>query len=217
MAVSGWLGLTSVTVAHADDHAPGDTSDRRRIAFDVETLYWVGTFAHADGTVVLRDHALGGLGLRRVPFGLSLGRSVAERWVLGTRLDIAFEPGRTSDASRLVLRGTIGPYVELLIARDRHIRPFVLARAGLGGALSIGAQDTDDTGEIRIERAPAWYPTVGGGLGSHVFLSEALSFDAMVALDYRWNFVRSSNATFQWRQRDGTLSTAFVLGFSHWW
>jgi hypothetical protein len=80
------------------------------------------------------------------------------------------------------------------------------------------------------------YPTVGIGLGTHVFLSEELSLDAIITVDHRWNFrqprppsdggsdatvqVRDGGSTFQaegWRLRDSSLTAAVVFGFSRWW
>ena len=69
------------------------------------------------------------------------------------------------------------------------------------------------------------YPLIGIGIGTHVFLSEEVSFDAMVGVEHRWN-VRRQEQTMRtpledveigrWQLLDTSLSAAVTFGFSRW-
>lgn len=218
---------TTATAHAADTDAPGDMARRGRLFFDAEMLYWQG---HVNDPRSTRDplvstDAVGLLGYRRVPLGFGIGYALSERLVVGGRLDAAFEPEHGHGLDRFTLRGALGPFVEITFARERYVRPFLLLRAGVGRSTTF-VRETVAEGED--EGGVSFYPTAGAGLGTHVFLSEQVSFDAMLTLDHRWNFVRprtQPDATVGsdvvradgWTLQDGTISTAVTFGFSHWW
>ena len=197
----------------------GDVANRARIAFDLEALYWQGTILtpQAQGELWLRDHAAGVFGYRRVPGGFSASFALSEWVAVGGRLDWAVEPQRDGT---LTMRGGLSPFAQVFFARDRNVRPFGYLRFG------AGRSNTLSTGQdgVRAVGPRTWYPTWGAGLGTHVFITEAISFDAMVGIDQRWNLVRplaaegqpADAASASWRYRDTTVSTSFAVGFSHW-
>jgi hypothetical protein len=226
---------TGLVVIGTSAVAPGDMARRGRAFVDADILYWQGTLGDPRSTTqaVFTTQTVGLLGYRRVPFGLGLAYALSERWVLGARLDVAVEPG-PARADPVTVRGGIGPFAELTFLRDRHVRPFAIVRASVGRSHAF-AGSNDVT--IPSTDAVTFYPTLGAGLGTHVFLADTVSFDAMLMLDHRWNFARPrtgpnadagqapTDVTITddaivadgWRYRDGTLGTALTFGISHWW
>ena len=209
------------SVAHAKP-APmpgsGEVAGRGRIAFDLEAAYWQGTVLtpQAQGELWLRDHAAGVFGYRRIPGGLSAAFALNEWVALGARLDWAVEP----QGDTMTVRGGLSPFAQVFFARDRNVRPFALLRVGAGRSNTLRTADDG----IRAVGPRTWYPKVGGGVGAHVFITEAISFDAMLTADQRWNLARplapegqpADAASASWRYRDTTLSTSIAVGFSHW-
>jgi hypothetical protein len=52
-----------------------------------------------------------------------------------------------------------------------------------------------------------------------VFITETISFDGLLSVDHRWNFVRTEpepNAPSIWDLENGTITAAVTFGFSHW-
>lgn len=212
----------------AEEPRPGDLAGRRRVFFDVEAAYWQGTFGRraSDGNLVIRSESFGFLGYRRVPLGFGLAFAPSERWVIGARIDLAVEPFEHDGTSAVTVRGGIGPFAEVTFKRDRHVRPFALVRAGIGRSGTFVRRGR--AVELEGLEAPTLTPTAGLGLGTHVFLTDEVSFDAMLTADYRWNLARvdprtdgelteSGIRTEGWRVRDGTVGTGIAIGFSHWW
>lgn len=196
----------------------GDVGGRARIAFDLEAVYWQGTILtpQAQGELWLRDHEAGVFGYRRIPGGLSAAYALNEWVALGARVDWAVEPS----ASRITIRGGLSPFAQVFFARDRNVRPFALVRAGVGRSNTMrNGQDG-----VRAVGPRTWYPSVGLGVGAHVFITEAISFDGVLTVDQRWNLARPlappgeapDVAAASWRYRDTTVSTAIAVGFSHW-
>lgn len=237
----GWRGWLPVGVAvavasltgsaHAEERAPGDLGKLKRAFFDAEIAYWQGTIGDPRSTTqaLVQTENVGVFGYRRVPFSLGMAFAPNEQWLVGGRIDLAFEPDRDPGDAPLTIRGAIGPFAQLFFLRDRHVRPFAMVRANIGRshafARNQGESVLDETDVV------TFYPTVGVGLGSHVFLSDQVSFDAMLMLDYRWNFARGPAPTIEveglegdsatvrpegWQLRNGTLATALTFGFSHW-
>jgi hypothetical protein len=197
----------------------GDIAGRARIAFDLEAVYWQGTLLtpEAQGELWLRDHTAGVFGYRRIPGGLSAAFALNEYVALGGRLDWAVEPVSRDTAT---IRGGFSPFVQVFFARDRNVRPFGYFRLGAGRSNTLRTAEDG----IRAVGPRTWYPKIGAGLGTHVFITEAISFDAMAGMDQRWNLVRplapaggeADAASASWRYQDTTISASFALGFSHW-
>lgn len=197
----------------------GDIGGRGRIAFDLEAVYWQGTILtpQAQGELWLRDQTAGVFGYRRIPGGLSASFALNEYVAIGGRFDWAVEPGADNTAT---IRGGFSPFAQVFFARDRNVRPFGYLRFGAGRSNTLRSADDG----VRAVGPRTWYPTWGGGLGTHVFITEAISFDAMAGIDQRWNLVRplapaggqADAASSSWRYQDTTISTTFAVGFSHW-
>jgi hypothetical protein len=236
----GWVAIAAVVLAvaavpgvvRAEERAPGDFAQRKRAFFDLDMAYWQGNLGDPRSTsnALFETESVGVIGYRRVPFGLGLAYAPSEQWLVGGRIDAAFEQADDKGDAPLTIRGAIGPFAQVFFLRDRTVRPFALLRASIGRSHAFARKA--DSADLEDLDVVTFYPSVGVGLGSHVFLSEQLSFDAMIALDYRWNFARGPAPTVGvqapdgsstdvqpegWQLRDGTLGTALTFGFSHWW
>ncbi len=199
----------------------GEIAGRARIFFDLDAAYWQGTLLSptVEGEVWMRDQTAGVFGFRRIPGAVGAAYAMNEWVSVGGRLDWAVEPDR---GGTVTLRGGLNPFVQVFFGRDRNVRPFALLRGGVGRSHTFNA--SADEG-FRAIGPRTWYPTLGGGLGAHVFITEAVSFDAVASLDYRWNFSRpllsaadsgGEARAASWRYQDATVSTALTFGFSHW-
>jgi hypothetical protein len=194
----------------------GDTAKRLRLHFDLEALHWVGGITYPGGAapVQIRHEAVGAFGYRRYALGFGLGWGFGERWVVGARGDIAVFPDRSAGGNAQLSRGgSFSPYVEFLFARVRNVRPFVLARAGIGAMSTFSF----DNGAYKSKPARTVVPSVGIGLGTHAFITEDLSFDIALTLDHRWN-LRPREGTFErgFAMSDSKLIAAVMVGFSRW-
>src|SRR5690606_11913132 len=203
---------------------PGDLAGMRRAHFDLEAVYWVGAISLPRHGNELRIHndAVGIFGHRRVPLGVGLGYGLSENLVVGARVDFSADPRDDAGPSGVTIRAGIAPYVQLMFLRDRHVRPFAHVRAGIGGGRTFvrvpGQRTLESTG------AAILYPLIGVGVGTHVFLSEEVSFDALLSFEHRWN-VRRLDAMptvadhieiGRWRLLDTSVSAAITFGFSRW-
>ncbi|MEM6296545.1 MAG: hypothetical protein AAGA54_35090 [Myxococcota bacterium] len=197
----------------------GDIGGRGRIAFDLEAAYWQGTVLtpEVEGELWLRQHTGGVFGYRRIPGGFSAAFALNEWVAVGARADWAVEPG----VGQFTIRGGFAPFAQVFFGRDRNVRPFALLRAGFGRSNTF--QTAEDSG-LRTVGPRTLYPRWGGGFGAHVFITEAISFDALAAVDQRWNLVRPlaeagsepDAASASWRYQDTTISTSLTFGFSQW-
>lgn len=216
------LVFTATTGAEAADY-PGDIAGKGRAHFDLESVYWVGaiTLPKNGAQLKIRNDAFGVFGYRRVPVGLGLAYGASERIVVGARIDFSADPHDDDGTATVTIRAAVSPYVELMFMRDRHVRPFVHLRAGVGGGRTFvrrGERSLESAGESIV------YPTVGVGAGAHVFLSEEVSFDALLSLDHRWNVRRSEGTEAtpsditpgRWNLLDTSVSAGLMLGFSRW-
>ena len=224
--VVGCALLLGPTLAPTEAHAKpspmpgsGDIAVRGRVAFDLEAVYWRGTLLtpQAEGELWLRDHTAGVFGYRRIPGALSAGFALSEWLAIGGRLDWAVEP-KTGDTA--TIRAGFSPFAQVFFARDRNVLPFAYLRFGAGRSNTLrSAKDG-----IRAVGPRTWYPMLGAGLGTHVFITEGISFDAMAGLEQRWNLVRPlapadgspDPASASWRYQDTTVSASFSVGFSQW-
>ena len=97
------------------------------------------------------------------------------------------------------------------------MRPFVLVRASVGRSHTVAKDEESDA--VQGVGPQSVYPSIGTGLGSHVFITETVSFDGLMSVDHRWNFLRSEpepNAPRIWDLKNGTITAALTFGFSHW-
>ena len=194
----------------------GDTANRLRLHFDLEALHWIGAISYPGGPAPaqIRHEEVGVFGYKRFALGAGLGWGFGKWVVLGARGDLAVFPDRTSDGGRSMSRGgSFSPYVEVLFSRQRHVRPFALARVGVGWMASHAY--VDGAYEARARRT--FVPSVGIGLGTHAFINEDLSFDVAFTLDHRWN-LRPHGSSFEegFAMKDSKLIAGLVVGFSRW-
>lgn len=206
----------------------GDIEKRARVFFDVGMAYWSGTLItpRMGGVLQVRNDAVGVLGYRRVPLGFGGSFALSEYLALGARTDLGIEP-RSDGAVRI--RGEFRPFMQVFFGRDRNVRPFALLRGGVGRSKTFARVPGEKA--IRDIGPMTWYPTLGAGLGTHVFITDMVSFDGMLLFDQRWNFVRpdagvASDAVINtrdrelrpgtWTLRDGSLTATLTFGFSHW-
>ena len=197
----------------------GDTATRLRVFFDLEAAHWTGNIVAAQqtGAFKLRSSSVGVFGYRRTALGFGLGWGINEWLVVGARGEFAIHPDSDAQGNAgLVRGGSFQPYVELLFARMRHVRPFVLGRAGIGGAAAFRHKNGTWSGQV----SRTIVPSVGVGLGTHAFVNEDLSFDVAITFDYRWNMRPRAGAppeTFgRWYVADTNMIAAVVLGLSRW-
>jgi hypothetical protein len=214
-----WLAATPPWRAPGHHPIEGDTADRLRIFVELEAAHWAGSIVAApdQGAFKLRNHSVGVFGYKRAALGFGLGWGIGEWIVVGARGEFAVYPDRdTMGNAGLVRGGSFQPYVELLFARSRHVRPFALARAGIGGAAAFRHKGGEWQGQV----SRTIVPSVGVGLGTHAFVSEDLSFDVAVTFDYRWHLRARPGAQVEtvgrWRVTDTSMIAGLVLGFSRW-
>src|SRR5688500_18625056 len=164
----------------------GDIAKRARLFFDFDTAYWQGTLftPRMSGQLGIRSEGVGVIGWRRIPIGIGAAYALSELVLVGGRLDVAVEPEKDGDVG---VRAALSPFAQVFFLRDRNVRPFLLVRAGIGRSHTFARSDND---EIVAVGPQSVYPTLGAGLGTHVFITETISFDGLLTLDHRWNFVR---------------------------
>ncbi len=216
------LGLLAVWMTVAPPWRPpgrppieGDTARRLRIFVDVEAAHWVGAVVPTPRGTNLRHEAVGVFGRHREAVGFGMGWGLSQRWIIGARGDVAVFPDRTPGGDPTLSRGgSLYPYVEFLFARARGVRPYAMARAGIGAFASF--RHEDGAWESRPKRVLV--PSIGLGLGTHVFITEDLALDVGVTLDHRFNLrPRRDTPGFKgFTLSDGKLIAAIVVGFSRW-
>jgi hypothetical protein len=143
------------------------------------------------GPVGARDD-IGFVGFQRFGFGFGIGRGFRDKYVVGMHLEYGISRGiqRTPievDNPRAIEFSAM-PYAEILFAPKHIVRPFVMARAGVGGAL------VSLDGRSPVERpdssASLIMPTFGMGLGAHAFVGKDISVDGLFTVDHRWEYAR---------------------------
>lgn len=213
------LALIATAPPWRDEDAPppaeGDTASRLRVHFDLEGAYWQARVRGTPQGARLQHDGAGVLGYKRIGFGFGLGWGLGDWLVVGARGDLFMVPGRAPDGrAQLTRGGSFSPYAELLFARVRGVRPFLLARAGLGGTTSFA----HDAGEWSATAVRSFVPSVGLGLGTHAFITEDLAFDLMVVGDYRWNLRPRDGKSFEtgYALVDAQLLVGAFVGFSRW-
>jgi hypothetical protein len=218
-------GLASQSPAWASNEYPGDIEGKKRAHFELEALYWVGaiTLPRQGNALRIDNEAVGVFGHPRFPLNLGLGYGLTENLVVGARVDFSADMRDDLAHPGVTIRSAISPYVELMFLRDRHVRPFAHLRAGLGGGRTFVR--VPEQRALESTGASILYPLIGLGLGAHVFLSEEVSFDAMVGVEHRWNVRRQGAAVRtavedveigRWRLLDTSFSAVFSFGFSRW-
>ncbi len=199
-----------------DPAREGDTSGRLRVFMDLEAVHWIGAVAVRGGATRVRSDAVGVLGRRRFAAGFGLGWGFGEHVIAGARGDFVVFPDRDATGVALLSRGgSFSGFVELLLLRRRHVRPYTMARAGLGGTTSFAYND----GSYSVPPRRALVPSVGLRLGTHAFVTEDFSLDVGVTLDHRWNMRANPGSTFEtpsYTLRDSQLVLAGSVGFSRW-
>lgn len=217
------LGLLAVWMSVAPPWRPagqppheGDTARRLRLFIDIEAGHWVGSVEPSGEGTRIRHEAVGVFGRSREAVGFGLGWGLDERWLIGARGDVVVFPDRSAAGDPTLSRGgSFSPYVELMFARSRGVRPFLMARAGIGAFSRFRYRNGGwDTRPDRII-----VPSIGLGLGTHAFITEDLAFDLAVTLDHRFNLRPRRDPTGAVQGfvlSDGKLVAAIVVGFSRW-
>lgn len=192
----------------------GDVQRRLRLFFDVEAAHAVGTLHSTTQGVRISHDAVGVFGRHREGVGFGLGWGLSDRWIVGARGDFVVFPDRAPDGASTMSRGGgVNGFAELLFARARGLRPYVMARAGVGAFASF----RHDNGEWDSRARRVVVPTVGLGLGAHAFITEDLAFDIAVTVDHRFNLrARRGQSDVGFELRDGKLLAAIAIGFSRW-
>jgi len=195
-------------------HPPheGDTARRLRVFFDLEAAHWVGAVAASPRGTTLRHEAVGVFARRRAAVGFGLGWGLSEHWIIGARGDVAVFPDRSPAGDATLSRGgSFSPYVQFLFARARGVRPYVMARAGIGAFANFRHRD----GAWDPEARRVVVPSVGLGIGTRAFITEDLALDVGLTADQRFN-VRPRQGAGGFVLSDGKLVAALVVGFSRW-
>lgn len=210
-----------------DHPRPGDVEKRPRAFFEFDAAYWVASLTLPDGGEPLRldSQTPGVIGWPRVPLAAGLAYAPSELLVVGVRVATAIEPHRREGLLHVTFRGDVTPFAEILFSRDREVRPFALVRGGFGTARTF-VRPPEQRGLVAADGAVV-YPTLGIGMGTHVFLDDHVSLDAAVTLDHRWNYRRPPLRPSEdglvvdtrpsgWILRDSALTASLMIGFSHW-
>jgi hypothetical protein len=192
----------------------GDTARRLRLFIDIEAAHWVGAVNPSTKGTTIEHEAVGVFGRSREAIGFGLGWGLDEYWFVGARGDVVVFPDRDQSGDPTLSRGgSFSPFVELMFARARGVRPYVMARAGIGAFASF--RHTNGAWETRPKRVVV--PSVGIGIGTHAFITEDLAFDLAVTLDHRFNMRPRYGGTVDGVVlSDGKLVAALVVGFSRW-
>lgn len=188
--------VTAVTI-----HEPTETGrieGRHRLHIDTDVFAWRRTMPWRDEMDMDGDGAqdgavdsinliggvpvLGAAGLGPTGnFGIGYAYGVTERIIVGARLGLGFQHLSTPEPDRAAT-GLFGywltPYFEFVGRPGQRIRPFFGLRLGFGG--SIAANKTGDT----TARTSTIGPLLGLGLGLHAFVTERVSLDPSINLDY---------------------------------
>jgi hypothetical protein len=224
VGLAGGTGSPSAT--RADPPVQGDVEQRWRFGVDLDLLYWRGVFTRPDRThLELDDSSFGVIGYQRVPVTLAFSYAFRDWFLCGARLGIEVEPYQPKDAPILVdVHGNLGPFIELLFLRRREVRPFVYFDSGVAISETFVALRQEKY-VYDLQGARTLYPFVGVGLGAHAFLTDDLSFDAMIVGRHRWVYANRiltepgseevSQAT-GYRLQSGTLVVSLAIGLSRW-
>jgi hypothetical protein len=214
-----WLAATPPWQDPARPPVDGDTANRLRLFFDLEAIHWRGQIMALpdQGAFKLKNSTFGVFGYHGAALGFGLGWGFGEYVVVGARGEFMVYPDQDPEGNSGIVRGgSFQPFAEILFARMRHVRPFALVRAGIGGAAAFRHKGGEWQGAV----ARSVVPSLGVGLGTHAFVSEDVSFDVLVTLDYRWNLRARPDAPPEtigrWQLTDTSLKAALVLGFSRW-
>lgn len=206
---------------------PGDVAKRPRAFFELDAAYWVGSLVlpRSGEPLRLESQTPGVIGWPRIPLAAGLAYAPSEMLVVGARVAMAIEPHHRDGLLHVTFRGDVTPFAEILFSRDREVRPFALIRGGFGTAQTF-VRPAGERG-LQATGGAVMYPTLGIGMGTHVFLDDHVSLDAAVTLDHRWNYRRPPVTAAEdglvvdtrpsgWILRDSALTASLVIGFSHW-
>lgn len=219
--------------------APRSSLDRFRVHLGYDLANWLRQtpwprFGGED-TVGPRDDAAV-LGYRRMGIGFGLGHGFGDRIVTGLHFQYELTRGiqrtlQPAERSPRALGFAVMPYVEFMMMRRGTVRPYVMARAGIGGSI-VTADGSSPLQRRAGDTLSLLMPSVGVGMGAHAFVSRDVSLDGAVTIDHRWEFARAPGSlpdpaavamgqeAITTRGRHGAfgrrLNTALVLSVSRW-
>lgn len=190
------LGLAMLGPASAAAAPDGSDTNQWRVHLGGELGSWVRQVPwprYAEGPSGSRDY-FGPIGYRRLQLHTGVGRGFRDRFVAGVRLDYEISRGvqRALDPSAEARAITVGamPYLTFMFDDKNVVRPFVSARAGLGGGLLT---IRDPSPLDRPQRSSSLlYPLLALDLGAHAFVSHNVSLDGTVSLEHRWEYLRGT-------------------------
>ncbi|MBL4685088.1 MAG: hypothetical protein JKY37_10905 [Nannocystaceae bacterium] len=174
--------------------------DRFRLHFGVDLANWLRStpWPHTGTTTVGPRDDPAFLGYRRLGLGLGIGHGFADAWVAGVRFEYEITrgmqrtPWKAEKSARSVGLSAM-PYLEVMMARNARVRPYLMVRGGLGGSLVT----TDGSSPLERQAGRTLsliHPSIGVGTGAHAFISPEVSLDGSVTLDHRWEFARHPGA-----------------------
>lgn len=153
----------------------------------------------------------------RPVFGLGLGYLFeGDHLLVGAKGSLTLDAYGIDDSTRiLAFGGRVVPYAEWLFRPGTPVRPYVLARAGVGGLRTVRHDPVMGRTSARM-----LYPVVGAGAGVHLFPRDWLSLDVGLQLDYVAPLLRTGSDGFagasSWTKRADVLGFGVVLGASTW-
>jgi len=153
----------------------------------------------------------------RPVFGLGLGYLLeGDHLLVGAKGSLTLDAYGIGDSTRIVaFGGRIVPYAEWIFRAGASVRPYVLARAGVGGLRTVRHDPIMGRTSARM-----LYPVVGAGAGVHLFARNWLSLDVGLQLDYVAPLLRTGSdgiaGASSWTKRADVLGFGVVLGASTW-
>ncbi len=166
---------------HIDDEGPGPDADDVNIVgfgFGRPTLTDSQVCAGAVGGCALGVRPLFGIG-----FGYAI---VPNNAILGVRFSFTVDGAfvdNDDEGHVTLVGGQFVPYFHWMFIPGSQFRPYVEGRFGLGGGASVSTVHPPDTPDFK-STTNIIYPTVGVGGGMHIFIIDALSFDAGLNFDF---------------------------------
>lgn len=122
--------------------------------------------------------------------------------------------------SLTLVAGEFVPYFRWIFLPGKRIRPYVEARAGLGGGAAIAKDATADPLDRRTTNL--LYATIGAGGGAHFFIVDAFSLDAGINFDFTSLHMKVDNepdipgVDEEFDPAANIFSVAIMLGWSVW-
>jgi len=192
-------------------HFDPDASDSTDA--NVNTLgFGLGRLTLIDGGTALFDRSLLAFGVGAVILG---GRAV-----VGARAAFVMDGVLRDSSNSTTFGGRLVPYFNYMFKQSGRVRPYIGVRLGFGGGSAT--IEGEFAGDATRDRVNVIYPLVGAQGGVHVFLTDRISLDPGLSLDYAAPFgktkrIEPASDTDPDLQFVGhVLNAAITLGLSMW-